>query len=138
MTPSSALLHLCTPADWAAARAAGRLAPPSLAEVGYVHLSTLEQVTLPADRLFHGRDDVLLLAIDPDALERAAVPVRWEPGLPTDPPDLRFPHAYGAVPTGAVTAVLAYRPRPDGGFDAPPPPPAAGTPTAGSAGWTRP
>ncbi|MHA6792476.1 GNAT family N-acetyltransferase [Pseudonocardia bannensis] len=118
-TPARTLLHLCTTADWAAARAAGELAPPSLADAGFVHLSTCRQVTLPADRIFRGRDDVLLLAIDPDALTGAGVPVRWEPGLPTDPPELRFPHAYGAVPVTAVIAVLPYRPRPDGGFDEP-------------------
>jgi uncharacterized protein (DUF952 family) len=32
---------------------------------------------------------------------------------------MRFPHAYGPVPTAAVTAVVPYRPRADGGFDAP-------------------
>ncbi|WP_308259293.1 GNAT family N-acetyltransferase [Pseudonocardia sp. H11422] len=125
VNPVPTLLHLCTPDDWAAARAAGALAPPSLAEAGFVHLSTPEQVRLPADRLYHGRDDVLLLAIDPDALAAAGIEVRWEPGLPTDPPELRFPHAYGAVPVTAVIAVLPYRPRPDGGFDVPAAVPAA-------------
>lgn len=108
------LLHLTDPAGWRAALARGAVAP--LPGVGFVHLSTPEQVVLPADRLFHGRDDLLVLVLEP---ARIGVEVRFEPGVPTDPASLRFPHAYGPVPVPAVLAVLPYRPRPDGGFDAP-------------------
>ncbi|MDT7706721.1 MAG: hypothetical protein QOG20_2328 [Pseudonocardiales bacterium] len=111
------LLHLATPAEWRAHLAVGAIVP-SVAE--FVHLSTPAQVALPAGRLFAGRTDLLLLVLDPD---RIGVPVKWEPGLPTDPADMRFPHAYGPVPTSAVVAVLPYRPRTDGGFDAPAIPP---------------
>jgi uncharacterized protein (DUF952 family) len=111
------LLHMCTTADWEAMRAAGVLAPPSLAEVGFVPLSTPEQVALPANRLFHGRSDVLLLVLDPARID---VEVRWEPGVPGDPDSMRFPHAYGPIPTAAVTATLPYRPGDDGTFTAPP------------------
>ena len=110
------LLHLIDTAGWQDARAAGVLAPPSLAEVGFVHLSTPEQVALPADRLFAGRADVLLLVLDPDLL---GVEVRWEPGTHGDPASMRFPHAYGPVPLEAVRAVLEYRPGADGRFAAP-------------------
>ncbi|GAA4540968.1 GNAT family N-acetyltransferase [Pseudonocardia xishanensis] len=109
-----ALLHLTTPADWRAALRTGGITPLE----DFVHLSTAAQVTLPANRLFSGRADLLLLAIDPAGLD-----VRWEPGVPGDPESMRFPHAYGPIPTSAVLAGLPYRPRPDGGFDAPPPPP---------------
>lgn len=111
--PVTPLLHLATTSEWRAHLSARTIAP-SVAE--FVHLSTAEQVALPAGRLFAGRPDLLLLAIDPD---RVDVPVRWEAGLPTDPPEMRFPHAYGAIPTSAVCAVLPYRPRADGGFDRP-------------------
>jgi uncharacterized protein (DUF952 family) len=113
---SNVLLHLCTAAEWEAACAAGAVAPLSLAEVGFVHLSTPEQVALPANRLFSGRSDVLLLVIDP---ARVGVEVRWEPGVPGDPASMRFPHAYGPVPTAAVTAVLPYLPGDDGTFTEP-------------------
>jgi uncharacterized protein (DUF952 family) len=107
------LLHLITATEWDAARARGTLAPTH--GDGFVHLSTPEQVQLPADRLFAGRTDVLLLAVDPAGLD-----VRFEPGMPYDPPELRFPHAYGTVPTSAVVAVHSYVPGLDGTF--PPPP----------------
>jgi uncharacterized protein (DUF952 family) len=101
------LLHLIEPADWAAALEAGEVHPPSLAEVGFVHLSTPEQVHLPAARLFPGRLDVLLLVVDP---ARLTDPVRLEPGVPGDPGSMRFPHLYGPLPAAAVVAVVPYRP----------------------------
>ena len=110
------LLHITTAHDWRTARTTGSIAPPSLREVGFVHLSTPDQVALPAGRLFRGRTDLVLLVLDPT---RIGVPVRFEPGDPSDPAAMRFPHAYGPVPTAAVTAVVPYRPRADGGFDAP-------------------
>jgi uncharacterized protein (DUF952 family) len=110
------LLHITTVAEWEVALASGVVAPHSLAEVGFVHLSTPEQVALPANRLFHGRSDLLLLVLDE---ERIGVEVRFEPGVPTDPASMRFPHAYGPVPTAAVVAVHPYLPGPDGGFDPP-------------------
>ena len=59
------LLHLIDPAAWRAALSAGAVRPPSLDEVGFVHLSTPEQVHLPAQRLFPGRRDLVLLVVDP-------------------------------------------------------------------------
>ncbi|MEQ3550323.1 GNAT family N-acetyltransferase [Pseudonocardia nematodicida] len=115
------LLHLCTPGEWRSWLDAGRIAPASLDEVGFVHLSTSDQVALPAQRLFAGRTDMILLVVDPAVLETAGVEVRWEPGVPTDPASMVFPHAYGPIPVPAVRAVLPYRPGPDG-FTAPEPP----------------
>lgn len=112
----TALLHLCTHTEWRAALTRGALAP---GDAGFVHLSTPDQATLPANRLFTGRRDLVALAVDPAGLD-----VRFEPGLPSDPPGMRFPHAYGPVPAAAVVAVLPYRPGPDGRFGAPPMPPA--------------
>lgn len=107
------LLHLCGRRDWEAARAGGELCPASLTEVGFVHLSTAEQVHLPANRLFAGRTDLVLLHIDPLAL---TAPVLWEPGVPTDPAAMLFPHLYGPLPIAAVMDVTDYQPGGDGRF----------------------
>jgi uncharacterized protein (DUF952 family)/GNAT superfamily N-acetyltransferase len=101
------LLHLVEPAAWRAALDSGALAPPSLADAGFVHLSTPEQVHLPAARLYPGRRDLALLVVDP---ARLADPVRYEPGVPGDPGSMRFPHLYGPLPTSAVVAVVPYLP----------------------------
>jgi uncharacterized protein (DUF952 family) len=116
--PPSVLVHLCPTDDWSAAEISGVLRPESLTSAGFIHLSTPEQVHLPANRLFHGREDLVLLHIDASRLES---PIRWELGLPTDPESMLFPHLYGALPVGAVINVTSYRPSADGTFS-----PAAG------------
>ncbi|WP_448615980.1 DUF952 domain-containing protein [Modestobacter sp. URMC 112] len=100
------LLHLTTPAEWRDAMRTGALVPPSLAEVGFVHLSAPGQVHLPAAALFAGRRDVVVLVVDP---ARVGAPVRLEPGVPADPAGMRFPHLYGPLPAAAVVAVLPWR-----------------------------
>jgi uncharacterized protein (DUF952 family)/ribosomal protein S18 acetylase RimI-like enzyme len=105
--PHETLVHLIEPAQWRAALADGAVRPPSLASVGFVHLSTAEQVHLPAQALYPGRRDLVLLVVDPT---RLTDPVRFEPGLPHDPASMRFPHLYGPLPVTAVIAVVPYRP----------------------------
>lgn len=109
------LLHICTHDDWERARREGSMTPASLAEVGFVHLSTREQVHLPANRLFTGRTDLVLLHLDP---ARLPDPVRFEPGVPEDPESMRFPHLYGPLPLAAVVDVTPYAPGEDGSFAA--------------------
>jgi len=112
---SPSFLHLCGAAEWESSSALGEHRPESLSSVGFVHLSTPQQVHLPANRLYRGRTDLVLLHIDPD---RLTDPVRWEPGVPGDPASMLFPHLYGPLPTAAVTEVTPYRPGPDGAFAA--------------------
>ncbi|WP_167103204.1 DUF952 domain-containing protein [Mycobacterium sp. DL592] len=107
------LLHLCGRRDWDDARGVGELCPSSLTDVGFVHLSAPHQVHLPANRLFAGRTDLVLLHIDPRVL---TAPLRWEPGVPTDPASMLFPHLYGPLPVDAVVEVATYLPGPDGSF----------------------
>ena len=107
------LVHLCGAQDWEDARPAGEVRPESLGDVGFVHLSAPWQVHLPANRLFGGRPDLLVLYVDPT---RLLAPLRWEPGVPTDPQSMLFPHLYGVLPVSAVVDVQPYRPGPDGRF----------------------
>jgi uncharacterized protein (DUF952 family) len=109
----SLLLHICSQAEWADAQRCGEHRPDSLRDVGFVHLSTPQQVHLPANRLYHGRTNLVLLHIDTARLE---APLRWEGGEATDPASMLFPHLYGPVPTSAVVAVSEYRPGKDGLF----------------------
>ena len=114
-TQADALVHLCADHEWQRASASGMHRPPSLADVGFVHLSSPEQVHLPANRLYAGRTDLVVLTIDP---ARLTDPVRWEPGVPTDPESMLFPHLYGPLPAAAVTSVTRYLPAADGTFAA--------------------
>jgi uncharacterized protein (DUF952 family) len=111
--PRSVLVHLCGADEWRLAQARGEHRPESLGAVGFVHLSTPEQVHLPANRLYAGRTDLVVLRLDPD---RLAASIRWESGAPTDPDSMVFPHLYGPLPVGAVMSVTPYLPDADGRF----------------------
>ena len=114
MTSQDAVLvHLCSKEEWRTAQALGEHRPVSLTENGFVHLSTPQQVHLPANRLYAGRTDLVLLRID---AARLSSPVRWEAGVPTDPVGMVFPHLYGSLPVWAVIRVTPYRPGADGRF----------------------
>jgi uncharacterized protein (DUF952 family) len=107
------LVHLASAQDWERAKADGWHRPPSLDAVGFVHMSAVTQVHLPANRLYAGRTDMLLLWCDPALFDG---PVRWEPGVPSDPQSMLFPHLYAALPAAAVVNVSRYLPRADGTF----------------------
>jgi uncharacterized protein (DUF952 family) len=109
----NAVVHLCGADDWRLAQATGEHRPDSLGAAGFIHLSTPEQVHLPANRLYAGRTDLVLLCIDP---ERLTAPIRWEPGVATDPESMVFPHLYGPLPAEAVISVTPYRPDAHGRF----------------------
>ena len=81
---------------WREAEAKGRFegAPVDLKD-GYIHFSTGSQVRETAERHFSGEDDLLLLAIDADALGEA---LRWEPSRGGQ----LFPHLYGPLPLDTV------------------------------------
>ena len=97
-------------------------------EAPFIHLSTLEQVRLPANRPSAAVGLVLL--VDPASWTRRC----WEPGVPTDPASMLFPHLYRPCPVSAVFKVTAYRPGPDGtsrrsqNHPTPPPDPSAPSP----------
>jgi len=92
------LLHLTTGPEWADARI-----DPAPGEA-FVHLSRPDQLHLPANLLYAGRHDLILLALDPARLEGD---VRVEGG---------FPHLYGSILPDAVIDVLPIAPDHDGTF----------------------
>lgn len=102
--------HLALLGDWDAAVATGRYEwstlGTTLAEQGFVHASTREQVDGVA-RAFYAdvTEPMVLLELDAAALEAAGSPVRWEdvPGASSP-----FPHVYGPVPVQAVLAVTPF------------------------------
>lgn len=111
------LLHITTPATWRVALSAGTYVAPSgfvPGGEGFLHLSTPHQVHQPANLLYRGRDDLLLLVLDPARLDGEVV---FEPGSHGE--QELFPHLYGTIPVAAVTSVVPWRPGPDGLF-APP------------------
>lgn len=99
--------HLALADEWAAAQASGTYDRStigvSLAEEGFIHCSFPHQVEATAARFYAGRDDVVLLTIDPAQL-RSAVVVEDTHGSGES-----FPHIYGPIPVAAVVSAV---PRP--------------------------
>lgn len=114
MSAPSVLVHLCGEDEWRRARTRGEHRPESLVASGFIHLSTPEQVHLPANRLYLGRTDLVLLYVDQTRLR---ADVRWEAGVASDPESMVFPHLYGPLPTSAVISVMPYRGGSSGRFE---------------------
>ena len=108
------ILHLALARDWDDARRAGAYEMStrglSLADVGFVHAATPEQLPGVAARFYADvTEPLVLLVLDVDALEAAGSPVRWERAPGSAGPEV-FPHVYGPVPAAAVVAVRRVRP----------------------------
>ncbi|UQS21904.1 DUF952 domain-containing protein [Amycolatopsis thermalba] len=106
------ILHLCAAGEWTGAD----YRAPSLDTVGFIHCSDPGTVAIPANALYAGRTDLVLLEIDPARLD---VPLRWEAGAPPHPDGILFPHVYGPIRAEAVVAVHPFPPSPDGTFELP-------------------
>ena len=73
-----------------------------IARDGFIHFSTAAQVAETAAKHFAEESDLVLVAVDADALGAA---LKWEPSRGGD----LFPHLYGPLP---LTAVRWARPLP--------------------------
>jgi uncharacterized protein (DUF952 family) len=77
----------------------------SLAEVGFIHASTFEQLAPTAARFYSDVDDELVVLVVPlDALATAGVPVRFEDGGNGED----YPHLYGPLPCALVEEVRPF------------------------------
>ena len=94
------IYHLAEPRDWAAST--DEYVCASLEDEGFIHCSTADQVSRTARQLFTDRNDLVLLAIDPEPLGDLVV---FEDLYEMDE---EFPHVYGPLPTTAVRATGPY------------------------------
>ncbi len=106
------IFHFCPADAWAAALAAGEYTADTLATEGFIHLSTAEQVHIPANAIARGRRGLVLLEVDEARLPQ---PARYEDGGD----GTLFPHLYAPLPVAAVVAVHDFPPNPDGTFTLP-------------------
>ena len=106
----SVLFHLAARGDWERTSSARAYATASLHDDGFIHCSTASQHAAVANSRFTGRDDLVLLLIDPSKL---ASEVRFEPA---EADGEAFPRVYGPVDYDAVFEAAPYRPGPDGQF----------------------
>jgi uncharacterized cupin superfamily protein/uncharacterized protein (DUF952 family)/RimJ/RimL family protein N-acetyltransferase len=100
------IFHITEKSSWLQAKSQGFYTAPSLETEGFIHLSTSAQVLGVANFRFAGRDDLVLLAVDPLKLE---APLVFE-GVGS----AKFPHVYGKLNLEAVVEVFEFRPTPQG------------------------
>jgi uncharacterized protein (DUF952 family) len=90
------IYKVCGSAEWAQAEASGQYrGSADDARDGFIHFSTAPQLAGTLGKHFAGRDDLLLIAVEADALGAA---LKWEPSRGGD----LFPHLYGSLPTSAA------------------------------------
>jgi glutathione S-transferase len=110
------IFHLAIEDEWEEAHAAGgpyrrSTQGLSLEEQGFIHLSFAHQVQAVADNFYAGRDDVVLLFVDPRHLT-AELRIEALPGAPEP-----FPHLYGPLELSSVSAAYPVPTRTDGRLD---------------------
>ena len=77
---------------------------------GFIHFSTAAQAAEAARRHFSGQANLVLVAVEAEALGAA---LRWEPSRGGD----LVPHLYGPLPTAAAMSVRPLMLGPDGAPD---------------------
>jgi uncharacterized protein (DUF952 family) len=98
------IYKICERALWDAAEHAGLFRGAGIdAQDGFIHFSTAAQVGETAAKHFAQKSDLMLVAVDGDALGAA---LKWERSRGGD----LFPHLYAALP---LAAVRWARPLPD-------------------------
>ena len=103
------IYHAALPDDWRAAQAAGGYRVSTrgrtLEEEGFIHASHDHQVAAVANRFYADVDEVVLLAIEPEALDAPVI----EESPTGDAADETFPHIYGPIPVAAVVSATPWR-----------------------------
>ena len=91
------IFKICHHDEWKAAERAGRYDGTAKdREDGFLHFSTADQLIGTLEKWYAGADDLVLVAVDADALGE---PLAWEPSRD----GALFPHLYATLPLSAVT-----------------------------------
>ena len=102
------IYKICSEALWREAERAGVFLGAGIDHAdGYIHFSTATQARETAARHFAGEGDLLLVAVEAEALGDA---LRYEPSRGGD----LFPHLYAPLPLEAVRSVRPLPLAPDG------------------------
>lgn len=108
------ILHITTTTAWEMAIKRGEYLAYFLSIEGFIHCSTPAQILGVANSFYSKTPHLVLLWIDQ---EQVASPIHWELPAETSPNAVEvFPHIYGPINLGAVTAVFEFAPDTDGIF----------------------
>ena len=109
----SLIYKICHAGKWVAAAARGAYAGSAKdREDGFLHFSTREQLAGTLARYYADATDLVLVAVDPEALGEA---LKWEPSRD----GALFPHLYAPLPLSAVRWSAPIARDADGTFTVP-------------------
>ena len=95
----SLIYKILSRAEWDAACEAGTFLGSAVdVKDGFIHFSTADQWRETLEKHFAGQADLLLVAVQTDAL---GPDLKWEPSRG----GALFPHLYGPLPTGVAVSV---------------------------------
>lgn len=104
------LYHAATAKDWAA-RTETHYEPSGLRDEGFVHLSFGRQLLGTLHKHYPGRQDLMLLTVDPAGLtSKLVLEDLYGSGV-------EFPHVYGPLDLAAIVSSSPIRCDADGRFD---------------------
>ena len=90
------IYKICQQTLWRSAEPDGQFHGTAVDQLdGFIHFSTAAQLAETAAKHFAKASDLILIAVDADAL---GLPLKWERSRGGD----LFPHLYGALPLAAV------------------------------------
>jgi uncharacterized protein (DUF952 family) len=90
------IFKICERTSWRFAEQTGTYRGSAAdARDGFIHFSTAAQLAGTLSKHFAGRRELLLVAVDPDALGSS---LKWEPSRGGE----LFPHLYATLPLSAV------------------------------------
>tara|TARA_S200000501_G_C20615972_1_gene652394 strand:+ start:305 stop:679 length:375 start_codon:yes stop_codon:yes gene_type:complete len=96
MQMNDLIYHMCRREEWEVALRKGYYAGSSQdLEDGFIHFSTAQQVRDSAAKHRAGQTGLVLLTVDPNAVENS---LRWEPSRS----GMLFPHFYGILDVSVV------------------------------------
>lgn len=111
------IIHITTRADWEKARAIGEYKAASLDSEGFIHCSTIRQVSDTANIFFKGEKGLVLLCIDENKLNSEVKYKNPTGGAKHDPGvGNLFPHIYGPINLSAVIKIVDFPPNEKGLF----------------------
>ncbi|MEG3896320.1 MULTISPECIES: DUF952 domain-containing protein [unclassified Microcoleus] len=107
----SVIFHIAKSQQWQEAKHLQSYRGDTLDSEGFIHCSTLPQVTRSANKFFVGQTGLLLLWIDSEKVESE---IKYELAAGEN-----YPHIYGPLNVDAVLKVVGFEPGADGKFELP-------------------
>jgi len=96
------LFHITTEQEANEARRTGEYVPGGFQREGFIHCSYAHQVAATANRIFRGRQQLVLLQINPEKIDCGIVEENLEGGKEL------YPHVYGHLPMSAVETIRPF------------------------------